>query len=170
MKVDITHINEPITNNIIILINRVHSVHLVMILSYIKPLRFTLPSTTQQSLIKYRVGALSVASTIISYLTNSHNKKKPQGFSGNTKMEMQKVSTEKCQASRKKKDRSYYRKDTYLLNISKAFEVRKASSCSTISIEELTLNIHSMLVPTTVIRRYKHLRSNKHGDLFLVSS
>jgi hypothetical protein len=36
---------------------------------------FTFPSTTQQSLIIYRVGALSVASTIISYLANSHDKK-----------------------------------------------------------------------------------------------
>lgn len=34
-----------------------------------KKLRFTFPSTTQQSLIMYRLGALSVASTMISYLT-----------------------------------------------------------------------------------------------------
>jgi len=30
---------------------------------------FTFPKTTQQSLIMYRLGALSVASTIMSYLT-----------------------------------------------------------------------------------------------------
>jgi len=51
-------------------------IQMVTICSYIKTLRFTFPRTTQQSLIKYRVGALSVASTIISYLPNSHNYKK----------------------------------------------------------------------------------------------
>lgn len=144
----------------------VTSIQMVTIYSTIEALRFTFPSTTQQSLIMYRVGALSVASTIISYLTNSHNQKKSHGFSGNIHKGNKKSKHGRKQASRKKKDQSRYGKENYLLRISRALEVRKASSCSTTSIEELTLNIHKNLVATTVIHNcYKHLSQNEQDKL-----
>lgn len=79
------------------------SIQMVITRSYIKTLRFTFPSTTQQSLIIYRVGELSVASTIISYLRNSHDQKKhTDSVVIICKREMN-INIEESQASRKKK-------------------------------------------------------------------
>lgn len=71
--------------------------------------KLTFPNTTQQSLIMYRLGALSVASTTMSYL-------KSDGSHGILNISPHNITTEKDKKKKKKKPteivKSYLIKDT----------------------------------------------------------
>lgn len=103
---------------------------------------YTFPNTTQQSLIMYRLGALSVASTTMSYLAST------------TDVKIKILQSRRSEKEKKPKSQTWKENvqncvlslPAYLFKISKALEVRKASLCSTIWTVELMLKSYHYLI------------------------